>query len=312
MTFFRLRVCLDSSRRGPRKDGCIASQSMIETVSVSERVLNASMTSIVHPTDCSNFNTDAFAHALRIAVAAKATIHTVHVRDASEADEPVFPQARRMLAQWGLVDEDATPASIAAKLGTEIANITLNAQRPAEGISDFLKRNRADLVVLATHGHDGVDHWVNGSIAESIFRQSPVPTLFITTGARGFVRQVSGDIRLRRVLVPVDHWPAPARAIDSVRQLCRAVTGRDVSVDLLHVGGQAPAIPDTMRAGHSLPVIIRYGNVVRSILDAAFEFDVDLIAMPTAGHHGVLDALRGSTTERVLRNAPCPVYAVPV
>jgi hypothetical protein len=27
--------------------------------------------------------------------------------------------------------------------------------------------------------------------------------------------------------------------------------------------------------------------------------------MPTAGHRGVLDALRGSTTERVIRHAPC-------
>jgi nucleotide-binding universal stress UspA family protein len=45
-------------------------------------------------------------------------------------------------------------------------------------------------------------------------------------------------------------------------------------------------------------------------VDAAIELDVDLIAMPTAGHHGVLDALRGSTTERVIRHAPCPVLAL--
>jgi nucleotide-binding universal stress UspA family protein len=45
-------------------------------------------------------------------------------------------------------------------------------------------------------------------------------------------------------------------------------------------------------------------------VDAAIEFDVDAIAMPTAGHHGILDALRGSTTERVIRHAPCPVFAL--
>jgi len=32
--------------------------------------------------------------------------------------------------------------------------------------------------------------------------------------------------------------------------------------------------------------------------------------MPTAGHQGFLDALRGSTTEQVLRKAPCPVLAI--
>jgi nucleotide-binding universal stress UspA family protein len=36
----------------------------------------------------------------------------------------------------------------------------------------------------------------------------------------------------------------------------------------------------------------------------------DLIAMTTAGRHGFLDALRGSTTEQVLEHAPCPVLAV--
>jgi nucleotide-binding universal stress UspA family protein len=33
--------------------------------------------------------------------------------------------------------------------------------------------------------------------------------------------------------------------------------------------------------------------------------------MTTQGHTGVLDALRGSTTERILRRASCPVLAVP-
>jgi nucleotide-binding universal stress UspA family protein len=34
--------------------------------------------------------------------------------------------------------------------------------------------------------------------------------------------------------------------------------------------------------------------------------------MPTAGRHGLVDALRGSVTERVLHEAPCPVLAIPV
>jgi nucleotide-binding universal stress UspA family protein len=33
--------------------------------------------------------------------------------------------------------------------------------------------------------------------------------------------------------------------------------------------------------------------------------------MATEGRHGFLDAVRGSTTERVLREAGCPVLAVP-
>ena len=52
------------------------------------------------------------------------------------------------------------------------------------------------------------------------------------------------------------------------------------------------------------------GPLVETILHVAQERQMDLIAMPTAGHQGLLDALRGSTTERALRQAPCPVLAV--
>ena len=54
------------------------------------------------------------------------------------------------------------------------------------------------------------------------------------------------------------------------------------------------------------------GPVVETIVAVAEEIGADIVAMPTAGHHGLFDALRGSVTERVLHEAPCPVLAIPV
>jgi len=268
---------------------------------------------IVHPTDCSGFSSDALAHALCIAIATKADLHPLHIaKDEDVAEAPKFQRAYRMLAQWGLIEENDNPATVAAKLGIRITNVSFDAKGPEEGIHRFLNRTSADLVVLATHGRDGLEHWLAGSIAESAFRQSAVPTLFLTNGARGFIQQVSGKITLRRMLLPVDHSPAPARAINYARHLGRMLTGHAVAINFLHVGNHAPVVHDAEPTGHPLPLTIRHGSVVKTILDAALEYDVDLIVMPTAGHHGILDALRGSTTERVLRHAPCPVYAVPV
>jgi nucleotide-binding universal stress UspA family protein len=48
------------------------------------------------------------------------------------------------------------------------------------------------------------------------------------------------------------------------------------------------------------------------LIAAAGALKADLVVMATAGHHGFLDALRGSTTERVLRKLTCPLLAVPV
>ncbi len=73
----------------------------------------------------------------------------------------------------------------------------------------------------------------------------------------------------------------------------------------------ANSAPQVERERRPLQVTKAQGDVVGAIVQTATDWHADLIGMPTAGHHGFLDALRGSTTERVLRQAPCPVLAVP-
>ena len=268
----------------------------------------SALRSIVHPTDFSDLSATAFAHALRIALAARCKLYLLHVSQYDAAEVLAFPHAQRLLAQWGLSEEDDAAWVVAGKLGIEVENIRLKLQEPMRAIADFLSAHDSELVVLATHGRDGVAHWLEGSVAEAVFRRSRIPTLFIAPGARGFVDQVSGDVKLRRALVPVDFSPPAGRTVETIQRFGRLLTGASLAVDLLHVGDAAP--PVGANAPGLPPVIVRSGHVVQSIVDAAIEFDADLIAMPTAGHHGVLDALRGSTTERVIRHAPCPVLAL--
>jgi nucleotide-binding universal stress UspA family protein len=273
--------------------------------------MKLSIRSIVHPTDFSDLSATAFAHALRIALAARSRLRLLHVSQYDAAEALAFPHARRLLVQWGLTEADDPPWVVAAKLGIQVDNIRLALQEPTTAIVEFLRQHASDLVVLATHGRDGLEHWLKGSVAEAVFRRSTLPTLFITPGARGFIDQISGDIQLRRVLVPVDFTPSPGPALETVQQFCTLLTGTTVAVDILHVGEEAPPLHTASPGGRLLPpVMLRSGDVVQAIVNAAIELDVDLIGMPTAGHHGVLDALRGSTTERVIRHAPCPVLAL--
>ena len=53
------------------------------------------------------------------------------------------------------------------------------------------------------------------------------------------------------------------------------------------------------------------GEVVPSILEASEKLQVDFIAMPTARNKGLIGVLLGSTTEKVLHAATCPVLALP-
>ena len=54
----------------------------------------------------------------------------------------------------------------------------------------------------------------------------------------------------------------------------------------------------------------RQGIASHEIVDAAKEFDVDLIVMATHGYTGLKHFCIGSTAERVVRAAPCPVLVV--
>ena len=58
------------------------------------------------------------------------------------------------------------------------------------------------------------------------------------------------------------------------------------------------------------PILTRQGPVVDTILEVAHCLAIDLIAMPTGGRHGLLGALRGSVTARILDDAHWPLLAV--
>lgn len=57
-------------------------------------------------------------------------------------------------------------------------------------------------------------------------------------------------------------------------------------------------------------VLVRQGQAHREIADAARTLKADLIIIATHGYTGVQHALLGSTAERVVRHAPCPVLVV--
>ena len=211
------------------------------------------------------------------------------------------------------MDESETSAAVTSKLGVKVSKVEMEPQAAADGILHFLQTHPADLIVLATQGRQGVARWLHGSVAEKLARHARAATLFVPAKARGFIDQRRGEVHLRHVLIPVDRKPKPAAAVGSIMAFAHLLSGIDAEERLLHVGDDKPPQVERHSEPHRpLPVAIRHGDVVKSIIDVANDWPADLIGMPTAGHQGFLDALRGSTTEQVLRQAPCPVLAVPV
>jgi nucleotide-binding universal stress UspA family protein len=56
--------------------------------------------------------------------------------------------------------------------------------------------------------------------------------------------------------------------------------------------------------------LVRQGRSFQEIANAARTLKADLIVISTHGYAGLKHVLLGSTTERVLRYAPCPVFVV--
>jgi hypothetical protein len=118
---------------------------------------------------------------------------------------------------------ESDPPEAVGKLGIKVAKIGLKPHDPLRALSHFLRGHPCDLIVLATHGRDGVAHWLHGSIAEELSRAAKLPTLFVPPGARGFVDQNTGKLYLSQVLVPVDHSPSPADAIGTIREFVNPI-----------------------------------------------------------------------------------------
>jgi len=271
--------------------------------------------SVLHPTDLTPAGTPAFAHALRLAASGRTKLYVLHAdpKDTDDPDWEAFPAVRRTLTSWGMLEAGSSPGAVLEKLGVQVAKVRLPDRDPVRGILRFLEDHPSDLIVLATEGRDGLPRWLHGSVAEPVARSAGTLTLFIPHAARGFVAPEDGTVNLRRILVPVDHRPQPSWALRAAWEIASMLGARDATLQLLHVGaaidpGTAPVAPNTFA---KIEHLTRSGDVVGQILAAAGEAPADLIVMATEGHQGFLDALRGSTTERVLRQAPCPVLAVP-
>lgn len=269
--------------------------------------------SVFHPSDFSRSDQSAFAHALRIALAAKAELGILQVED-PKADAPwaEFPSIRQTLAAWGILSAEATPEDLAAT-GLVVRKIERRGSDASAEIQTYVADNNPSLVVLATSQHGNPARWLNRAVSEPISRSAHALTLFVPRRVVGFVNNTTGGPELRNILIPMDKAPHPQAAIDAAAMLARTLTCRNTHFIMLFVGPEQemPRIQVPWESGWTFEARSRPGSVVETILTTAEADDVDLIVMAKRGHRNFLDAMRGSTTERVVRGTKCPVLAVP-
>ena len=253
-------------------------------------------------------------HALKLALASQGALTIFHFAHEEEAEEDAgeFPRVRDTLTHWGLLPA-GSPREAVGDLGLRVRKIAVGGNEPTGAILNYLERHPADLIVLATHQRSGVARWMYDEVAVPLARRSALPALFVPPGVDGFIDFNTGEERLERIVVAVDQLPHPRAAVAALPAILEPLGAGPVTVELLHVGTAAtmPRLHLPEVSGWTWTTQIIEGDVVEGIVRAAADPPADLLVLTTQGRRGFLDALRGSTTEVVVRSSRCPVLAVP-
>ena len=118
----------------------------------------APIRSVLNATDFTASSQLAFAHALKIALEGRTKLYLLHADpdNGDEVDWSAFPGVRRTLARWGVLPEGSAMSDVGEKLGIHVAKVSAPDRDPVRAIVRFVDDHKNDLIVLATHGREGV------------------------------------------------------------------------------------------------------------------------------------------------------------
>lgn len=282
---------------------------------------------ILCPVDFFPGSLHAFDYALKLAQNYDAGIVALHVI------EPVIPtvyepsfsvpdltaelekESKRLMKELGA---KAAKAGVPLKTDVRLGDINTEIRLSVE-------KTKADLVVVGTHGSKGFERWLLGSVTEKLMRHCPVPLLVI--GGRR--KAAATPPAIDSILVTTDFSDGSADALPyafSIAQECKA------KIDLLHVVDEMVMeaaseiretvidgvrkklerlVPGKFKSSRETKTTVTTGTPYQVILKTAKKDKVGLIVMNVHGKGMLERVLVGSTAERVLRGAECPVLLIP-
>ena len=187
-------------------------------------------------------------------------------------------------------------------------------------LSEVIRAEDIDLVVIGTHGRTGVGKLLMGSVAEKIFRHAPCPVL--TVGP-----QVSGEpdsiADLHEILFPTDFSAESLAALPYAVSLAQSGGAR---LYLLHVAGTAQPpreAPLRTRLRNLVPpetalfcepkFFLEFGPPAERILALTEELGTDLVVLGVKRTPLFFEPsthLPLATAYKIVSQAICPVLTV--
>lgn len=175
-------------------------------------------------------------------------------------------------------------------------------------VNDVAKKHNADLVVMGSHGADGLKEIFVGSNAEKVVRNSEIPVLVVKSPveefkienfvfacdfkneslaafqkAIGFAEKLKAKFHLVYINTPGDDFLSTADIYEKVSKFLQAAgTGKEVE-------------------------IYNDYNVERGVLNFSENIGADIIGIPTHGRKGLSHFFMGSIGEDIANHSKIPV-----
>ncbi len=291
---------------------------------------------ILCPIDFSDASRHALEHAVAIAKWYEAQITTLHVLHPVVLPQPpVFfagftpnatPIETERLACEARLRDWLEPAN---RAGVKADNL-FDEGNPAFRILAHARSLQADLIVMGTHGLSGFDRFMLGSVAEKVLRKAECPVMTVPP-----VSATAAKVPYTRLLCAVDFSYSSLAALRLAFSLAEE---SDAHLTILHVFDWPPddgllaerfdapkfrrtveegargrleaLVTDDVRAWCKPVTKVSFGKPYRQILETAESEAIDLIVIGVRGRNPVDLTLFGSTTNQVVRRAPCPVLTL--
>lgn len=189
----------------------------------------------------------------------------------------------------------------------------------------------ADLVVIGTEGHSGIQRLMLGSVAERVLRKATCPVLTVPPHAPPALPSPDS---IQQVLCPIDFSVTSTAALQWAASWGAKAGARVTALHVVEMPPEAAdpplveytalrdrlvrdahqemerALPDAMRQLDRFEAHVSVGRPAVEILRRAEVQSAGLIVMGVRGRSPVDLAFFGSTTHQVIRRAACPVLAV--
>lgn len=148
------------------------------------------ITKILVPIDFSNYSKLALQYASKFAKNFNADLYLVYVVEPViypsdfSMGQVTFPATELEMNEKAKQELDTLAKS---EIGSDIkVETVVRTGKPFVEINECAAELDVDLIIIATHGHTGVEHLLFGSTAEKVVRKAPCPVLTLREPLKGF------------------------------------------------------------------------------------------------------------------------------